>query len=644
MSAPHQYHQPNAPDPSADESDSDLELDLQELDPVEQQVRPEARFQGLRGLGTRIPLRNLRVGRLRARQKQDHDEEEDLRGLMHDEDDQPRDSGGSLNAEDDAPLLHSARDGRKREVYEDSAISRLGSTLRIPFLSGNSRPTSPRQNNGIEEGEDPVSEYDPSTNRTVGVGQTQSARFPPNAVSNAKYTPWSFLPRTLYNEFSFFINMYFLLVALSQIIPALRIGYLVTYIAPLAFVISITLGKEAWDDIARRRRDSEANSESYVVLKFDQYRDLNGSVSRKGHTNTTSQRSRYRRRSSATNGGNGSLSSELDKPTSIIKEIKKPSRDLKVGDVVKMGKDQRVPADMIILKTYTQEDASNRASTAQSLTSPTTRLVDHIDKEENRLDGIIQDADKQEKTSEPGGEAFIRTDQLDGETDWKLRLTNPISQALDTAEFTRLRITAGKPDKRVNDFIGTLELLPKTQIPNGPHQSVSDDNQALKSLALTIDNTAWANTVLASNCTVLGVIIYTGAETRQALSTSPSRSKTGLLEYEINSLTKILCILTVTLSFILVALEGFATKDGRKWYISVMRFLILFSTIVPVSLRVNLDMGKTVYAWFIEHDQGIPGTIVRTSTIPEDLGRVEYLLSDKTGTLTQNGKSHGALV
>ncbi len=55
------------------------------------------------------------------------------------------------------------------------------------------------------------------------------------------------------------------------------------------------------------------------------------------------------------------------------------------------------------------------------------------------------------------------------------------------------------------------------------------------------------------------------------------------------------------------------------------------------SLRVNLDMGKTVYARQIHTDAEIPETIVRTSTLPEELGRVEYLLSDKTGTLTRNG-------
>jgi P-type E1-E2 ATPase len=56
------------------------------------------------------------------------------------------------------------------------------------------------------------------------------------------------------------------------------------------------------------------------------------------------------------------------------------------------------------------------------------------------------------------------------------------------------------------------------------------------------------------------------------------------------------------------------------------------------SLRTNLDMGKTVYSVQMMKDKEIPDTIVRTSTIPEELGRIEYLLSDKTGTLTRNGR------
>lgn len=53
-------------------------------------------------------------------------------------------------------------------------------------------------------------------------------------------------------------------------------------------------------------------------------------------------------------------------------------------------------------------------------------------------------------------------------------------------------------------------------------------------------------------------------------------------------------------------------------------------------MRVNLEFAKLVYSIRINRDQSIKGSLARNSTIPEELGRIDYLLSDKTGTLTQN--------
>ena len=119
--------------------------------------------------------------------------------------------------------------------------------------------------------------------------------------------------------------MFFLLIALSQFVKALRVGFLFTYVAPLIFVLSITMMKEILDDLARMKRDREINTKKYQVMKKGEWKDT-------------------------------------------------ASQSLKVGQIVKIHQNERIPADMALLY-----------------------------------------------TTEKNGTVFIRTDQLDGETDWKLR-------------------------------------------------------------------------------------------------------------------------------------------------------------------------------------------------------------------------------
>jgi len=358
--------------------------------------------------------------------------------------------------------------------------------------------------------------------RKVHVGRQSVQSFPRNVVRNQKYSIITFIPLVLINQFKIFLNMYFLVVALSQFIPSLRIGYLYTYWGPLGFVLAVTMCREAFDDFKRFLRDREASSQKYEKLT----------------------------------------------PKGIVSV---PSSDIKVGDLIFVEKDQRVPADMIFLR-----------------------------------------------TTDKSGTCFIRTDQLDGETDWKLRIAVGSCQSLhDDAELLRISsyVYASEPDKDIHNFVGTYSRkdLDRTEV------------------SLNVENTLWSNTVVASG-TALGVVIYTGNETRIVMNTSSPESKFGLVDTEINNFTKLLFILTIALSLTIMGLKGFT----GPWWRYFFRFILLFSYIIPISLRVNLDMAKLVYSWVIGRDKEIPGTVVRSSTIPEELGRISYLLSDKTGTLTQN--------
>lgn len=88
-----------------------------------------------------------------------------------------------------------------------------------------------------------------SQDRKIFNGRAEPGGFCNNKIINQKYNIITFVPVVLYNQFKFFFNMFFLAIAITQFIPVLKVGFLISYVAPLVFVLAITLIKEAVDDL-----------------------------------------------------------------------------------------------------------------------------------------------------------------------------------------------------------------------------------------------------------------------------------------------------------------------------------------------------------------------------------------------------------
>jgi phospholipid-translocating ATPase len=396
----------------------------------------------------------------------------------------------------------------------------------------------------------------------AGGNYVRDASFPPNLVRNTRYTLVSFLPLCLFNQFRLFFNLYFLLITLSQFIPVLKVGYLFTYLSPLLFVLALSLSKEAYDDIQRSRRDKTANSEEYTVLD-----------------------------------GNA---------VGCLRKL--PASAIRVGDILRLSRGERVPADCVLLR-----------------------------------------------TSDAEGSAFIKTTQLDGETDFKLRTAAPSTQSLGLAPEALLEVRATldipPPTRKLYDFAGRMTVdssslrrpaaLASAVTTAAVSPSVlsvvlppaSAPGRSLNIVEpLSLENTVWANTAIATGYVDV-VVVGTGPETRSALNISRPEAKIGTFEREVN----VLCVVLFVLQFALALVETLCgDNSGGYFFLELFRFVLLFSAIIPVSCKVNLDIGKLAYAYFVQSDRHISGAMVRNSGIPEQLGRLSFLLSDKTGTLTQN--------
>ncbi|KAL4220158.1 putative phospholipid-transporting ATPase IF [Mactra antiquata] len=253
-------------------------------------------------------------------------------------------------------------------------------------------------------------------------------------------------------------------------------------------------------------------------------------------------------------------------------------------------------------------------------------------------------------SSDPEGKCYITTANLDGETNLKTHYcSSDTRHCVHEDNFQKLTalIECQQPIPDLYTFVGNLTIIKDS----GEHivKSLGPENVLLRGARLK--NTAF----------VYGCAIYTGQETKMALNSKAKNTKFSRVERRMNTFLLIFLVILLAESIFSTCLKYwyvFRPRVGQPWYVpeiekdtqvtfrrifeDFLAYIVLYNYVIPISLYVTVELQKFIGSMFFDVDIDMydPGSNERakanTSDLNEELGQVEYLFTDKTGTLTEN--------